>query len=113
MNTKRFLIILIIIFVAFGSAFIGAVTGAVITINFLDMNKAEAVLIQDESILEEPAAIITIDNAQIETTITKVVDEVEPAVVTVVGTVSGTIGFFGVTQEQEVSGSGVIITDSG
>ena len=41
------------------------------------------------------------------------VQEVETSVVTVVGTVSGRTTFFGTTSDQEVSGSGVIITADG
>jgi 2-alkenal reductase len=60
-----------------------------------------------------PSTELTFSNSDIETTITSVVQNVEPAVVTVVGTIGGQITFFGSTPDQEVSGSGVIITDDG
>lgn len=56
---------------------------------------------------------ISVAYSDISTTITQVVERVGPAVVTVVGTTSGQMTFFGYSGDQEVSGSGFIITGDG
>ncbi len=52
-------------------------------------------------------------STQIETTITDVVERVSPAVVTVVATIPGQQTLFGRTADQQVTGSGVIISLDG
>jgi 2-alkenal reductase len=54
-----------------------------------------------------------LDTTNIETSITKSVQKVGPAVVTVVGTIPGQLTFFGQTGDQTVSGTGFFITDQG
>ncbi|MEJ2596959.1 MAG: trypsin-like peptidase domain-containing protein [Anaerolineales bacterium] len=56
---------------------------------------------------------IQIDTTNFETTITNAVAKVGPAVVTIVGTIPGQMTFFGQTSDQQVSGSGVIISKDG
>ena len=56
---------------------------------------------------------LQINTTEIETTITKAVQSVGPAVVTVVGTIPGQETFFGMTGDQTVSGSGVFISKEG
>lgn len=112
MNIKRIVIVLTILLVAVGSAFVGAVSGTLITMNYLNTNQAETLGLPTQAETSQ-ADQIFVNNSNIETTITQVVTQVEPAVVTVVGTVSGVITFFGVSEDQEVSGSGVIISQSG
>lgn len=56
---------------------------------------------------------LVISQTDIQTTITQVVDQIKSSVVTVVGTSSGGFTFFGTMTEQEVSGSGFIITANG
>ncbi len=56
---------------------------------------------------------INISSTDISTTITEVVERVEPAVVTVVGEILGQRTFFGIIGEQQVSGSGFIVTSDG
>ena len=56
---------------------------------------------------------ITVSSSNISTTITQVVENVQPAVVTVVGTTPGQMTFFGYSGDSTVSGSGVIITQNG
>jgi 2-alkenal reductase len=113
MNPRKFLFILIIIIVGFGSAILGAVSGVILTINYIGNHAS----INDPAIVKinqtATPQSLEIDNTIVETTVTNVVDQVEPAVVTVVGTISGTSTFFGTTPDQEVSGSGVIISKDG
>ncbi len=54
-----------------------------------------------------------VSSSDISTTVTQVVEKVGPAVVTVVGEAAGQITFFGYSGDQQVSGSGVIITKDG
>jgi serine protease Do len=60
-----------------------------------------------------PTNKLIISQTEIQTTITDVVSRIEPAVVTVVGSVSGGMTFFGTASDQQVSGSGFIISSSG
>ena len=60
-----------------------------------------------------PNQTFTLDTTNIETSITKSVQKVGPAVVTVVGTVPGQLTMFGPTGDQTVSGTGFFITDQG
>lgn len=54
-----------------------------------------------------------VSTTEIDSVIPQTVARVGPAVVTVVGTVNGQQGFLGVTSDQQVSGSGVIISPRG
>lgn len=60
-----------------------------------------------------PTNKLIISQTEIQTTVTDVVAKIEPAVVTVVGSVSGNMTFFGMITDQQVSGSGFIISSSG
>jgi 2-alkenal reductase len=114
MDPKKILYFLIIILVMLGSSFLGAIGGSFITLKVVERNST---LSFENQTAPSPTVSIpstlSFSNSNIETTITSVVQEVEPAVVTVVGTISGRATFFGVTSDQEVSGSGVIISEDG
>ena len=60
-----------------------------------------------------PAQNLTLSNTDIQTDITRAVESVGPAVVTVVGTVSGRVTFFGTSSDAQTSGSGVILSSDG
>lgn len=60
----------------------------------------------------QPAKLI-VSSIEVETAVTKTVANVGPAVVTIVGTVPGQRDFFGFSEDQQVSGSGVIINPDG
>ncbi len=114
MVPKKILYVLIIILIMMGSSFLGAIGGSFITLKVIEKNSTlpfENQLVS--SATSSAPSTLSFSNSNIETTITSVVQEVEPAVVTVVGTISGYATFFGVTSDQEVSGSGVIITEDG
>lgn len=114
MDPKKILYVLIIILIMMGSSFLGAIGGSFITLKVVERNPSLAY--EDQTVSSQTAtapATLSFSNSNIETTITSVVQEVEPAVVTVVGTISGRATFFGITSDQEVSGSGVIITEDG
>jgi len=56
---------------------------------------------------------VSMTSVSIDTAVTSAVEQVSPAVVTVVATVPGGMGFFGIAPDQTVSGSGVIISQDG
>ncbi len=57
--------------------------------------------------------VLKVETTQIETAITQAVEKVSPAVVTVVGVIPGRMTFFGPTPDEQVSGSGVIVSEKG
>lgn len=117
MNTsQRIGIVFLIIVVAATSAVFGAYIGGRMVI----MDQAARVTPTVESTPtaeeSEPQVVnqsINISSSEIDTVITKVVEEISPAVVTVEGTVPGTQTFFGRTADSQVSGSGFIISEDG
>ena len=56
---------------------------------------------------------INISSTDIQTDVTRAVESVGPAVVTVVGTVSGQVTFWGTSADSQSSGSGVILSSDG
>jgi 2-alkenal reductase len=112
MTAKKILIFLLIILVAGGSSIFGAAAGVILTVNYIG-NQTSVSNANSQILATATPLAITISNTDIETTITNVVGEVESAVVTVVGTINGVQTFFGITSDQEVSGSGVIISSDG
>ncbi|MBW6472014.1 MAG: trypsin-like peptidase domain-containing protein [Anaerolineaceae bacterium] len=114
MDPKKVLYVLIIILIMMGSSFLGAIGGSFITLKVVERNSTRSF---ENQLTPSPTvsapSTLSFSMSNIETTITSVVQEVEPAVVTVVGTISGRATFFGVTSDQEVSGSGVIVTEDG
>ena len=57
--------------------------------------------------------VLHVATTQIDTAITRAVAKVSPAVVTVVGVIPGRMTFFGPTPDEQVSGSGVIVSEKG
>lgn len=110
---SKLLYLLVIVIIAFGSSIIGAASGVILTVNYIDNKNPK--MVTNTNLINPTSTpnLIKVNNTTIDTTITSVVEQVEPAVVTVVGTVTGTSSFFGTTPDQEVSGSGVIVTEDG
>jgi 2-alkenal reductase len=115
MSLKRLLSIFLVL--AFGgmSAFLGAVAGGFAVYRAIQQRNSLPAPIRE--ILPangaSPAPALVLDNTDIETAITRSVQQVAPAVVTVVGTIPGQMTIFGFTGDQTVSGSGVFISDQG
>lgn len=95
------------------SALIGGFFGASLVTNRLEILNTEPVDIIQQAPPPNVSNQITISSSEINNTITKVVEEVGPAVVTVVGEIPGQITFFGLSGDQQVSGSGFIISRDG
>lgn len=120
MSVKQIAHVLLILIVAGASALFGAAGGALVVYRLEHQNLVNALQnIQPSTggsqatAESSPPQVILVKNTDIETTITQVVQQVGPAVVTVVGTVQVQITLFGHTSAAEVSGSGVFITEDG
>jgi serine protease Do len=120
MNWKRIIYVLFVVMVALGSALAGVIAGgtAVYTATRQSLaNQLQAQpVVQTQAVAElpapQPVQSLQISITEIDTTITRAVETVGPAVVTVVGTYQGQ-NVFGRTVEQQVSGSGVIVSVDG
>jgi serine protease Do len=118
MSMKRVLYVLVVVVVAGISALSGVVAGGVAVYQAVGRNRtADLIAAQPAEgaipISSAQQPIVQISGTEIETTITKVVKDVGPAVVTVIGTIPGQMTFFGMTGDQTVSGSGVFISEQG
>ncbi len=117
MNTSsRVGIIFLIIVVAATCGLLGAYVGGSMVTAKLNAQATEQMNLAPTIATSEVPIVnttISINSSEIDTVITRVVEEIEPAVVTVVGTVPGTQTFFGRTADSQVSGSGFIISAGG
>ena len=105
---------ILITLLVFGSAIFGAFIGASVATNQAAANATtKNVQVQPVSSSSNGTSQISISSSDISTTVTQVVENVQPAVVTVVGTTPGQMTFFGYSGDSSVSGSGVIITQDG
>lgn len=110
---RKFATTFLILVLVFGSAIFGAYVGvSYVSSQNSSVNNMELIQAQP-AVSSSSVNQIAISSTDISTTITEVVEMVEPAVVTVVGETPGQRTFFGYTQDQEVSGSGFIITSDG
>jgi serine protease Do len=119
MSTRsKILYLLLVIVIAAGSALTGAVAGGIVVFNVFRNQQASitapAAAPASTAVTATTASQqLIVTNTDVETSITKAVEAVAPAVVTVVGTVSGGDSFFGTLPDSQSTGSGVIISDQG
>jgi len=121
MSRKQIAYLVLVIIIAAGSALFGAAGGALAVYQLGRLRQVSAqqstkttVSIPKETVTQNsPTESILVSNKDVETTITQVVQQVGPAVVTVVGTTQAQMTPFGFTSEGEVSGSGVFISQEG
>jgi serine protease Do len=122
MRKTIFILILVAALLAVSAASGALAGGTVVYLTFRDpalLKAAAPYLLPESGAVPASAAAplqpnrITVSSTEIETAITQAVAKVGPAVVTVVGTIKGQPGFFGMSADQQVSGSGVIILDQG
>lgn len=120
MSWKRIIFSLLIIFLIGVSALLGAAGGA-LAVYQLEHQKMEHALQSLQSTVaatsgmlagNSSSEVIFVSSKDVETTVTQVVQQVGPAVVTVVGSTQVQT-FFGHTTTAEVSGSGVFISEKG
>lgn len=114
MEWKRVLYVLFVVLVAGASALAGVVAGGVAVYRAVSDGQAPLSDGAAGPVQEvQPAASLRVESTDVQTTITTAVEEVSPAVVTVAGSVPGQRTFFGINPDQQVSGSGVIISADG
>jgi serine protease Do len=116
MKSRSLLFLLIAFLVVILSAAFGGWMGATwVLSNSKQFLNEKAGLVSTESPAALPATTnkLIISQTEIQTTITDVVAKIEPSVVTVVGVVSGGLTFYGAASDQQVSGSGFIISTDG
>ena len=114
MKTRTILFILSAFVLVFLSATFGGWVGATWVVSHSSQNiKEENPSISTPPALPASTNKLIISQTEIQTTITDVVTKTEPSVVTVVGVVSGGLTFYGAASDQQVSGSGFIISSDG
>lgn len=119
MYWKRIIYLLLLVVVAGVSALVGVVVGGVVVYQAVRQDRFDHPVAPTPETGIVPTSensqrqILEINTSEVETTITKAVEQVGPAVVTVVGTIPGQLTFFGPTGDQTVSGSGVFILNEG
>jgi len=112
MSWKRIFYVLFIVLVAGISALSGALAGGIAVYSVMK----QAGNSNQQMAASMPTAVpqtVQAGTINIETDITKVVDQVGPAVVTITSVIPGQVTFFGVTSDMTSSGSGVIISSDG
>ncbi|NMB61519.1 MAG: PDZ domain-containing protein [Chloroflexi bacterium] len=112
-TAQRIGIVLLLVVVAGLSGFLGAYIGGAVILKASETNMITATA---TSTTEEAQVVnknIIVTTSEIDTIITQVVEQIEPAVVTVIGTIPGTQSVFGRTADAQVSGSGFIVSDEG
>ena len=115
MRLKRVLYGLFIVVVAGVASLAGAAAGGIAVYQAVQNRSSLPAPLQQviPANNTNPNQTFTLDTTDIETSITKSVQKVGPAVVTVVGTVPGQMTIFGMSGDQTVSGTGFFITDQG
>ena len=117
MSWKKTLYILLVMVVAGVSALTGAITGGAVVYKAIGGNQSGNPSISIPASIPNanntPNQTLVLNSTDIETSVTKAVEKVGPAVVTIVGTIPGQMTFFGQTGDQTVSGSGFFISDQG
>ncbi|MBN1667629.1 MAG: trypsin-like peptidase domain-containing protein [Anaerolineales bacterium] len=112
MSWKHVFYALLVILVAGISALSGVVAGG-IAVYAAIQDPVQANATDVTPVIQAPVTRAEIEVISIDTAITRAVEQVGPAVVTVVGLIPGQTTFFGRTADAPVSGSGVIISTDG
>ncbi|WP_113918789.1 S1C family serine protease [Levilinea saccharolytica] len=113
MNARRILYGVFVALVAVGAALLGALGGGLAVYAALRTPAAEQPAVAVNPLAGQPAGVLQVESTQIETAITRAVDTVGPAVVTVVGKAPDQATIFGWVSGGTVSGSGVILSADG
>ena len=116
---NRYLSIFLILVLAGLSALTGAVAGGYVVYQVLRSDQPIGTLVPGvevdlvPSYEIGPSQSLLVNTTDVETTVTQVVQQVSPTVVTVIGTIHGQPTLFGRTADQTASGSGVFISKEG
>lgn len=119
MSYKRVFYVMFVVLVAGVSAIAGALAGSLAV--YKAVTKSPSVYQENSATdfqaisaaAQSSSQTLVLNSTEIVTAITKVVENVGSAVVTVTGTIPGEETFFGRTSDQTVSGSGFFITEDG
>lgn len=118
MRQNPAVIVIVLLVLAACIGFSGAAAGGVAVYSYLKgqvktPTPAVALLDGSSSTTPAPTDVLTVDTTNIQTAITKAVQKVGPAVVTVVTDLPDQQGFFGTTPGGQASGSGIILNSDG
>ncbi len=113
MSWKRVLYVAFVVVAVSGAALVGALAGGVAVYRALGRPSAGPVVLPSDTPAPTGATHLQVSSTEVETAITQAVEQVGPAVVTVVGRIPGAVTIFGQQPDQTVSGSGVIISADG
>lgn len=119
MTWKKLLGFILAIIILGGTALFGAMAGGIIVFQLMSSNQpALSVAAPTESAAQAlPAAsqsqTLSVNTVDVETAITKAVQDEGPSVVTVVGTIPGQQTIFGYSGDSTSTGSGVFISSDG
>ena len=117
MNSNKLFYLVLIVLIAGLSAVAGAFTGGATVYNLMKSQLATQALSIDPSptVVALPVLVPqeTVEQESTRTTISETVEQIGPAVVTVLGVLEDVQTMFGRTINQDVSGSGVIISEQG
>ena len=115
-NRSKIFYILLVLVIAGVSAFGGMVGGGFLVYNLVQRSAPSGSPVPIPAAAAGPTQVpqtVQLPSTDIQSDITRAVESVGPAVVTIVGTVSGRATFFGMTPDAQTSGSGVIISEDG
>ena len=112
-SIKRILYAFFLMAFAGISGLTGALAGGIAVYTTMQQALTSAPVAVSQDLPVSTTQSVTLSNTDIQTDITAAVDQIGPAVVTVVGVVPGQRTFFGQTAEGEVSGSGIFISAEG
>jgi serine protease Do len=115
MSVRRILYAAFIVLVAAASGLAGTAVGGFAVFRAVEARSSLPTAVQQvlPASNTDPTQTFTLNNTDIQTSVTKAVKQVGPAVVTVVGTIPGQASFFGQSPSQTVSGSGFFISTQG
>lgn len=111
-------ILIVVLIIGICAGTLGAAAGGAVVYAYLESRTdaaAQVVMDPMDAVQETelPAKILTVDSMQYESAITKAVEVVSPAVVTVVTDLPDQKGFFGTLPGGQSTGSGFIISEDG
>ena len=118
MTGKKLILFVLAIILVGGSAIFGAVAGGAMVYRLMSQNQPAATLPASPTAasavsVNNQAQALQVNTVDVETAITKAVQNVGPTVVTVVATIPSQQTFFGPTGKETSTGSGVIISSEG
>lgn len=121
MSWRKLILFTLAIIVIAGSALLGAMAGGVVVYRLMSQNQTSNVVATGSTTPAEMTAVpassqaqtLTVNTTDVETAITQAVQNVGPAVVTVVATIPGQQTLFGYTGDETSTGSGVFISPDG